>query len=73
MDEVRGRHLHQSLDFIPRNNITDVCLQVEVLSVNLDLKTKVKPKLSMEYTVKAWGPHGETLEFEPLTHVRLVL
>ncbi len=55
------------------NNLTYIGWQVEVPSRNLDLTVKVKPKLSMKYTIKAWGPRGQTLEFEPMAHVRLVV
>ena len=46
---------------------------MEAPKLNLELTAKIKPKLQMRSTVKAWGPKGQTLEFRPESHVSLAL
>ena len=73
MDKARGRHLRKLIILISENDFTNTGRQMEAPYRNLDLSAKVKPKLSIKRTVKAWGPRGQTLEFAPLCHVSLVL
>lgn len=39
---------------------------------NLEISGKDNPKLGLGRTVKAWGPEGHSLEFEPMAHVCFV-
>ena len=71
MDKARGRHLRKLIILISENDFTNTGRQMEAPYRNLDLPTKGKPKLRMNRTITAWGPQGETLEFEPRCHVRL--
>ncbi len=73
MGKTCGRHLCKFVMVIPKNDFIKPDWQVETADCNLDLSTKVKPKLRMKRTVKAWGPSGQTIEFEAVSHVSLAL
>ena len=73
MDKARGRHLRTLIILISENDLANSGRQMEAPYRNLDLSTEGKAKLRMNRTITAWGPQGETLEFEPCCHVRLYL
>ena len=48
-----------------------ILVQVDTQMCNLDMTSKIRPKLQMKRKVQAWGPQGETLQFVPACHVRV--
>ena len=71
MDKTRGGHFCEFVTFISQNGLIVIVWQVEDPHLDLDLSARIKPKLRMGCNVKAWGPQGQTMEFEPSCHVRL--